>query len=381
MIEEISLEGKRILLIGTAHISQESVELVRQTIEQERPSQVCVELCAARLDAIQNPERWKNMDLIRVVKEGKAPMLIANLVLTAFQKKMGDQLGVKPGAEMIAALEAANQVGAQVILADRTVSTTLKRAWGNLGFVGKFKALWQLLSSILDNPEISVEEIEALKQKDQLSEAIEALAKELPGIKEVLIDERDQYLAQKISAAQGPLVLAVVGAGHVAGIKAWMGKTIDLEKLDQIPPPSPWTQVLKWGLPLFILAMIGYGFTFTEAEVSTEMIKRWVLANGLLSAFGAALAGGHILTILTAFVAAPITSLNPTIAAGWVSGLTEAWIRKPTVEDFENLGQDITTFKGFWRNEITRILLVVVLSNLGSSIGTLIGIPLIASLL
>ncbi|OGG95399.1 MAG: conjugal transfer protein TraB [Candidatus Lambdaproteobacteria bacterium RIFOXYD2_FULL_50_16] len=381
MIEEISLEGKRILLIGTAHISQESVELVRQTIEQERPSQVCVELCSARLDAIQNPERWKNMDLIRVVKEGKAPMLIANLVLTAFQKKMGDQLGVKPGAEMIAALEAANQVGAQVILADRTVSTTLKRAWGNLGFVGKFKALWQLLSSILDNPEISVEEIEALKQKDQLSEAIEALAKELPGIKEVLIDERDQYLAQKISAAQGPLVLAVVGAGHVAGIKAWMGKTIDLEKLDQIPPPSPWTQVLKWGLPLFILAMIGYGFTFTEAEVSTEMIKRWVLANGLLSAFGAALAGGHILTILTAFVAAPITSLNPTIAAGWVSGLTEAWIRKPTVEDFENLGQDITTFKGFWRNEITRILLVVVLSNLGSSIGTLIGIPLIASLL
>ncbi|OGH00112.1 MAG: conjugal transfer protein TraB [Candidatus Lambdaproteobacteria bacterium RIFOXYD1_FULL_56_27] len=381
MIEELQIGEKRFLLLGTAHISQESITEVIQAIEAHRPDSVCVELCQARFDSIKHPDHWKQMDVVRVVKEGKSGLLMANLVLSSFQKKMGDQLGVKPGAEMVAAVEAAEKIGAQVVLADRSVSVTLKRCWGRLGFFEKAKALAHLFSEGLSAPEITPEEIEALKQTDVLSEAISSLAKELPGVKEVLIDERDQYLAAKIKQAPGATVLAVVGAGHLAGILSWMEKEVDLEPLDQLPPPSRWVNLLKYGFPGLVLALFAYGFTFIDSQTSFEMAKRWFLANGILAGLGAALAGGHILTILVAFLAAPFTSLNPAIAAGWVSGLTEAWVRKPKVADFENLPQDITSLKGFWSNEITRILLVVVFSNLGSSLGSLIGIPLLAALL
>lgn len=381
MIEEIRIGDRRFLLLGTAHISQESIAEVVQAIETYKPDSVCVELCQARFDSIKHPDRWKQMDVVRVVKEGKSGLLMANLVLSSFQKKMGDQLGVKPGAEMVAAVDAAERIGAQVVLADRSVSITLKRCWARLGWFEKSKALAHLLSEGLASPEITAEEIESLKQTDVLSEAIGSLAKELPGVKEVLIDERDRYLAGKIQGAPGQTVLAVVGAGHLAGILSWMEKEVELEPLDRLPPPSPWVNVLKYGFPALVLALFAYGFTFIDGQTSWEMAKRWFLANGILAGLGAALAGGHILTILVAFVAAPFTSLNPAIAAGWVSGLTEAWVRKPKVADFENLPQDITSLKGFWSNEITRILLVVVLSNLGSSLGSLIGIPLLAALL
>ncbi|MDT8447008.1 MAG: TraB/GumN family protein [bacterium] len=381
MIEELSLDGRRIILLGTAHISAQSIEDVRQAITEYQPDQVCVELCVHRYDAIKNAEHWQRMDIVRVIKEGKAPLLLANLMLTAFQKKMGDQLGVRPGAEMVAAIEAAEAIGAKVVLADRAVTTTLKRAWGALGFFEKLKALMHLIGGSLNSQEVSEAEIEELKNTDVLTEAIESMAAELPGIKTVLIDERDRYLAQKIRSAEGPTVLAVVGAGHLPGIQRQITEEHDLEPLRVIPKPSPWVNIIKFGMPLIIIAMIVYGFAQADAQVSWEMIKRWVLANGLLSGLGALIAGGHPLTVLTAFVAAPITSLNPTIAAGWVSGLTEAWLRKPTVQDFENLGQDITSLAGFRRNEITRILLVVILSNVGSALGTFLGIPLLASLL
>jgi len=381
MIEEINLPNKKVYLLGTAHISAESIKEVREAVTAYQPDAVCVELCAGRFESIKNPDRWKEMDIVQVVKQGKAPLLLANLALSAFQKRMGDQLGVKPGAEMAAAVEAAEEIGAEVVLADRDVTITLKRTWGRLGFVEKMKALVQLIGSTFEGGDVSEKEIEDLKQTDVLNESIETMAKHMPVVKEVLIDERDQYLAQKIQSSEGEVVLAVVGAGHMPGIKRWITETVDLEPLTVIPPPSGVVKTLKYLIPLGILAMIGYGFTFASGEVSYEMLKRWVLVNGILSALGAAIARGHILTVMVAFVAAPITSLNPTIAAGWVSGLTEAWVRKPKVSDFETLGEDITTVKGFWSNEITRILLVVLLSNLGSMIGTMVGIPLLASLL
>ncbi len=233
----------------------------------------------------------------------------------------------------------------------------------------------------LDEEEITQEEVENLKEKDMLTEAIDALAKEMPEIKEVLIDERDKYLAQKIREAEGNHVVAVVGAGHLAGILKHIQQETDLVPLSQVPQPGPWANILKWGIPVSILAIIAYGFTFMGGDVSLEMIKRWVLACGTLAALGALVAGGHGLTVASAFVAAPFTTLHPAIAAGWVAGLVEAYVRKPKVEDFENLANDITSFAGFRKNEITKILLVVVLSNVGSSLGTLVGIPWISSML
>lgn len=381
MKKEFTLDDKRFILIGTAHISRESIQEVAETIYDVKPDAVCVELCANRYESIRKSDHWKNMDIVKVVREGKAPMLMMNLILSAFQKRMGDKLGVKPGAEMVKAIEVAEETGSRIVLADRDVTITFKRAWGNLSIWGKLKLIGQIIMSLFENPDISEDEVEHLKEGDMLTEAIELMAKELPGIKTVLIDERDRFQASRILAAEGETIVAVVGAGHVPGIVRYMQAPVETESLETVPPPGKTGKILKWGIPIGILAIIGYGFFGMDTDVSLEMIKRWVLANGILSAAGALLAGGHLLTVLAAFVAAPVTSLNPTIAAGWVSGLTEAWIRKPKVEDFENLAQDITSLRGFRSNDITRILLVVVLSNLGSSVGTFIGIPLITSLL
>ncbi|MDH5561958.1 MAG: TraB/GumN family protein [Deltaproteobacteria bacterium] len=381
MRKDIQLGDKKIILIGTAHISKESILEVEQIIQDEKPDSVCVELCASRYESIKNADHWKNMDIVKVIRQGKASLLMVNLILSAFQKKMGDKLGVRPGAEMLAALDQSSKVGAKEVLVDRDVGITLKRAWGGLTLWEKVKLLGQLIGSGFESPEISSEEIESLKEKDFLSEALNSLGEEMPGIKRVIIDERDRYMATKILRAEGNKVVAVLGAGHLPGITAFIGQSAVLEELETIPKPKLIWKLIKWGLPLAIIGVIVYGFLGMESNVSMEMIKRWVLANGILAAIGALLAGGHILTVISAFIAAPITSLNPAIAAGWVSGLTEAWLRKPKVEDFENLPEDIKSFKGFRRNEITKILMVVVFSNVGSSLGTFIGIPLIASLL
>lgn len=381
MIEELQIANKKVFLIGTAHVSQESVNEVVDKIQEIKPDTVCVELCASRYESIKNANHWKNMDIVKVIKQGRAPMLMMNLVLSAFQRKMGDKLGVKPGAEMIAALNAAEEVGAEKGLIDRDISITFRRVWGKLSFWEKIKLFGQILFSVFESPDISEDDVEQLKEGDMLTEAIDMMARELPSVKSVLIDERDQYQAAKIAETEGDTIVAVVGAGHVAGIKAHLDKKIDTAKLEVVPPKGKLGKILKWSIPIVIILIIAYGFFAMDTAVSLEMIKRWILANGILSAVGAAIAGGHIVTILVAFVAAPLTSLNPTIAAGWVSGLTEAWIRKPTVEDFESLATDITSFKGFRKNEITKILLVVILSNVGSSIGTFIGIPLLATLL
>ena len=381
MRKEISINGKRYIIIGTAHISKESIEEVSEAIHELKPDSVCVGLSEGRYESIRKPDHWKNMDIVKVVREGKAPMLMMNLILSAFQKKMGDKLGVKPGAEMVKAIQVAEETGSNIVLADRDVTITFKRAWGILSFWEKIKLVGQIFMSVFESPDISEDDVENLKEGDMLTEAIDMMAKELPGIKSVLIDERDQFQAARILEAEGETVVAVVGAGHVPGIVMHMENPGDISDLEAIPPPGKLGRFLKWGIPIGILAIIAYGFFGMDTDVSLEMIKRWILANGILSAVGALLAGGHMLTVAVAFVAAPITSLNPTIAAGWVSGLTEAWIRKPKVEDFENLAQDITSIRGFRKNEITRILLVVVFSNLGSGIGTFIGIPLITSLL
>ena len=380
-VHEILLDGKKILLIGTAHISQSSVDEVNTVINQVNPDTVCIELCSSRYQAMLAKDQWKNMDIFKVIREGKSFLLFANLIMTAFQKRLGSRLGVKPGSEMFEAANVAEKLNSELVLADRDVKITLQRTWRGMKFWGKMKVLGQLLASLFIREEISKEEIEKLKESDALSEAMKMLAEQSPEMKRILIDERDQYMAEKIRQSMGKLVVAVVGAGHVKGLTAELENKHNLAELESVPPTGKAVAWLKWGIPALIIALIVYGFFTVDTDVSIEMIQRWFLINGTLSALGTAAAFGHPITIATAFVAAPFTSLNPTIAAGWVAGLVEALLRKPQVRDFENLADDITHLRGFWQNNITRILLVVIFANLGSAIGTFAGGFAIATLL
>ena len=380
-VHEIILDGKKILLIGTAHISQSSVDEVNTVINQVKPDTVCIELCSSRYQAMLAKDQWKNMDIFKVIREGKSFLLFANLIMTAFQKRLGSKIGVKPGSEMFEAANVAEKLGSELVLADRDVKITLQRTWRGMRFWGKMKVLGQLLASLFIREEISKEEIEKLKESDALSEAMKMLAEQSPEMKRILIDERDQYMAEKIRQSMGKIVVAVVGAGHVKGLTAELENKHNLAELESVPPTGKAVAWLKWGIPALIIALIVYGFFTVDTDVSIEMIQRWVLINGTFSALGTAAAFGHPITIVVAFIAAPFTSLNPTIAAGWVAGLVEALLRKPQVRDFENLADDITHLKGFWQNNITRILLVVIFANLGSAIGTFAGGFAIATLL
>ncbi|MGB0484610.1 MAG: TraB/GumN family protein [bacterium] len=380
-VHEIEHEGKRIVLVGTAHISRESVEEVSRVIEQEQPDAVCIELCAARYEALRYGDRWKEMDLFKVIRQGKAMLLLANLLMSAFQRRLGAQLGVEPGAEMVEAARVAEDLEAKIVLADRDVRVTLQRTWRRLSFWRKWKLSGQLMGSMFVDDPIQQEDIERMKQSDVLTDALETLASQAPEMKETLIDERDQYLAEKIRQTDSPKIVAVVGAGHVPGIKRELTKEHDLDELERVPPPGSLGTILKWGIPALIIGLIVYGFTMADTSVSWEMIERWFWINGSLAALGSALAFAHPLTIGSAFIAAPFTSLNPAVAAGWVAGLVEVLLRRPQVRDFEGLMTDVQEFKGFWRNKITRVLLVVVFANLGSTIGTITGGFAIASLL
>ena len=380
-VHEILLDGKKILLIGTAHISQSSVDEVNSVINQVNPDTVCIDLCSSRYQAMLAKDQWKNMDIFKVIREGKSFLLFANLIMTAFQKRLGSRLGVKPGSEMFEAANVAEKLNSELVLADRDVKITLQRTWRGMRFWGKMKVLGQLLASLFIREEISKEEIEKLKESDALSEAMKMLAEQSPEMKRILIDERDQYMAEKIRQSMGKLVVAVVGAGHVKGLTAELENKHNLAELESVPPTCKAVTWLKWGIPALIIALIVYGFFTVDTDVSIEMIQRWFLINGTLSALGTAAAFGHPITIAVAFIAAPFTSLNPTIAAGWVAGLVEALLRKHQVRDFENLADDITHLRGFWQNNITRILLVVIFANLGSAIGTFAGGFAIATLL
>ena len=364
-------DGKEILLIGTAHVSKDSAREVKELIEQEKPDSVCVELCLARYNSINDPNKWKNMDIITIIKQKKALLLLANLILSSFQKRLAQQLGINPGQEMIQAISSAKEINAHLILVDRDIQVTFTRVWKKLSLWGKIRILFMLIFSMFSKEKISEEEIERLKSEDILTAALSELARSFPRLKNTLIDERDQYLAEKIKLAPGNKIIAIVGAGHIPGIKKEIDKEHDLIALIKIPSTSNYLKVLVWGIPLAIIAIIASTFTYSH-PAGFEQITQWFLWNGSLSALGALIAMAHPLSILTAFVAAPFSSLNPLLAAGWFAGIAEALIRRPRVEDFEQLG-NITTLKDFFHNRVTKILLVVALANLGSMAGTFIG--------
>lgn len=374
-------DGRKIYLVGTAHVSARSAELVETVLRQVQPDSVAVELCRPRYQALLNPEQWKQTDIVQVIKQGKAYLLLAQLLLSGFQKKIGNKLGVKPGAEMLKAVEVADELGAETVLADREVSITLRRTWSNLGFWAGLKLVGSLIFEGLlgESQELGEEEIERLKTADVLEEAMQEFAQAMPQVRESLIDERDKYLACKIAGAPGEKVVAVVGAGHVPGITRYLGSEIDLSALEEIPPPSPWGKIIGWGIPLAIIAIIIYGLTTAGTEVGTQMLVDWLWVNAAFGGLGSLMALAHPLTILIAFLVSPFTSANPMIAAGWVAGLVEATIRKPRVEDFDDLSAQPLTFKLFYQNRVTRVLLVMFMTNLMGGLGTFLSGGLIAS--
>ena len=364
-------DGREIYVVGTAHVSAKSAELVEEVVREVKPDSVAVELCQPRYRALKNPEEWKNTNIVQVIKQGKTFLLLAQLLLSGFQKKIGKKLGVKPGAEMLKAVELAEELGAETVLADREVSITLRRTWGNLGFWGGLKLLATLIAeSFAPAQDLSESEIERLKTADVLEEAMQEFAQAMPKVRESLIDERDKYLACKINGAPGDKIVAVVGAGHVPGITRYLDEQIDLGPLETVPPPSIWGKIIGWGLPLTIIGLIIYGMLTAGTEVGTQMLMDWIVINAVAGALGSLLALAHPVTILVSLLVSPFTSANPAIAAGWVAGLLEATLRKPRVEDFEMLSEEPMSLKLVYKNRVTRVLLVVILTNLMGGLGT-----------
>jgi pheromone shutdown-related protein TraB len=383
-VTEISRGGKSIFLVGTAHVSRKSVDLVKKVIETEKPDVVAVELDSQRYDSLLNKKLWDETEIHKVIKDRKTYLFLLQLLLTNFQRKIGDELGVKPGSEMLEAVELAREKGIEIALVDRDIRITLKRAFKEMGLKEKSKLFYGVFSSFLEKEEINEELLEKLKNKDVMTEMMEGLSKEIPSIKKVLIDERDRYIAKKIIGLKSEKIVAVVGAGHVKGIKEIIESETytfgGIKELEEIPESGNGLKYAGYLIPVIFLAMVGWGFHSNGAELTIEMLKRWFLINGALSALGAALALGHPFSIAVAFLAAPFTSLNPTLAAGWFAGLTEAWIRKPRVKDFDSLFK-LDRIRDYWGNGVTRILLVIAFANIGSSVGTFIALPYLATLL
>ncbi len=371
-ITRLQYDDKEIILIGTAHVSRKSAEQVQAVIESEQPDSVCIELDRQRYQSIVDGQKWKETDIFRIIREKKATLLLMNLVISSFQRRIAKQFGVIPGQEMLQGITSAKEVGAQLVLADRDIQVTFQRVWHRIGFFGKLRLMMQILLSLFGGEDITEEDMEKLKSKDMLSAMLDEFTESFPHLKIPLIDERDQYLSQKIKTAPGQKIVAVLGAAHVPGISQEIYRDHDLRALSVIPKKSSWPRLIPWVIPAVILGIIIYTF-FLNFDVGIQQSISWILWNGSFSALGAALAWGHPLTIISAFLAAPLSSMNPFLAAGWVSGLVEALVRRPNVEHFENLADDITSLKGFWRNKVTRVLLVVVLTNVGSTIGTFIG--------
>jgi pheromone shutdown-related protein TraB len=383
MITHISCNGKTIILIGTAHVSRQSAQLVEDTIHAQLPDTVCVELCQTRLASLKDADRWRNMDIVKVIKEKKALLLFINLLLASFQKKMADKFNIKPGQEMINAIAAAEKINAIVIPADREIQITLSRVWRGMGMWEKLKLMASLMFSFGASEDIKEEDIEQMKQEDILQTLLADVKKAHPIIEKSLIDERDQFLAEKIRSAPGEKILAVVGAAHAPGIKRYLAgnEPIDLDDLNTVPPPGNTGKILKWAIPAAILLLFAAGFLMEGKHAGADMIWIWIAANGIFAGIGALIALAHPLTIISSIIAAQLTSLNPMIAAGWVAGLVEAFSRKPKVKDLEDIPKDIVSIKGFWHNSVTRILLVVIFTNLGSAIGTWTAVPLMLKLI
>jgi pheromone shutdown-related protein TraB len=373
----IRVGEKEIFLVGTAHISQASVDTVIRAIDELQPDTVCVELDAQRYQSLINQTGWESLNLKDVIRKGQMPFLLANLALSSYQKRMGLQTGVKPGAELAAAAHAAVEKGLGMELVDRNIRTTLLRVWRKTGLWNKMKVMAALFGSLFEKQELGEAELARLRESDTLSSMLEEMGELLPSVKQILVDERDTYMAYHIKNAPGSRILAVIGAAHQPGIERQLQRDITPEtiaEISEVPPKSRLSRVIPWLIPGIVIALFIGGFFFGNREQFADAAIAWILANGVLSAIGALLAWGHPVTVLSAFLAAPITSLNPTIGAGFVTGLVQALVAAPTVRDMELVGEDLVTIRGWWNNRLARVMLVFLFSSIGSAAGTFIAL-------
>lgn len=377
-VDILTFGERTFYLVGTAHVSKASAELAEEVIAGVRPDSVAVELCEPRFRSLNEPERWKNTDIFTVIKAGNTHVLVAQLILAAFQKKLGDRLNIRPGEEMMRAVRAADGTGSKVVLADREIKTTLKRTWAALGFWSMMKIVHALLSGLLTEKTLSAEEIEKVKSQENLDSVLKEFSAVFPKIKEALISERDRYMASKIFAAPGNIVVAVVGAGHIPGIKQFLGTEIDLAPLEQLPPPGAIARGIKWLIPVAVISLFAAAIMSGDSSQGVEMAQAWFWVTGVSAALGCLVTLAHPLTVICTFISAPFTSLNPFMRPGWIGGLVEALIRKPKVSDLEGVTRDITSIRGVWRNGVSRILLLVLLTNLFGLIGALYGVKALA---
>ncbi len=383
-VVRVERNGREFVLVGTAHISQESVDAVREVIRHEDPDRVCVELDEERYRALRREQKFEDLDLLQVIKEGKLTFLLARLALTAFQKRMGDSTGVTPGAEMAAAADTAEEMGVPVVLADRNIRTTLLRAWRLTPWYRRAELAAMLFLSLFQTEEVSEQDLSDLKQGDMISEILDELADVMPELKEVLVDERDLYMAKSIQDTPGDKVVAIVGAAHREGIARWLEHDIDpdiVEPIDVVPEKSTLSELIPWILPAIVIGLFAYGFMYGDTQQLQTAATAWVLANGILSAVGAIAALAHPVTVIVAFVAAPLTSLNPTIGAGMVTAFTQTVVAAPKVRDLHTIGEDLTEWTGWWTNRVGRVLLVFIFSSAGSAIGTFLAFGWLKNLL
>lgn len=374
-VSRVEANGREFIVVGTAHISRESADLVREVIESEHPDAVCIELDPDRYRALSERDRFESLDLKQVIRNKQLSTLILNLILASYQKQLGVQLGVMPGTELLEAAHVAEQLGLPISLCDRDVRITLRRAWGSLSLWRKILLLGEFIQVLFERPELNEDDLRELRQQDVISKVMQELGQAFPTLKTVLIDERDSYLAQKVIETSGRKLVAVVGAGHVDGIRKALteGRPVDLEALSEMPPISPLWKVFGWGIPVLILGSIAFIGWQKGPAAAGENALFWFFANGIPSLVGAVLAFAHPVTALTAFVAAPFTSLTPLIGAGYVAAFAQTYFRPPFVRELRTVSADLSSPLQWWRNRLLRIFLVFLLTTLGSALGTFVG--------
>ena len=371
-IKIINYKDKTIHIIPTAHVSIISANEVKEVIESLKPDSVCIELDPDRYESLQNPNKWLETDIFEIVKKNKAGYMMANLLLSSYQKRIAKQLNIKAGQEMLQAIESAKETNSEIVLVDRSIQTTFTRIYRKSTFINKMKLIISIFSMIFDDSTLEENDIESLKQSEALENALNQLSKEFPDLTRVLINERDQVLSYKIKNAPGKVIVAVLGAAHVPGVLKEIENDVDINELESLPPKSKTGTYIGYSISALFIGLIIYTLFKTPIQGMNQIIT-WITWSGGLAALGTILALGHPLSILTAFLAAPFTALHPLLASGWFAGLVEALVRKPKVKDFENITEDVNSISGLYKNRITRILLVVILANLFTSIGTLIG--------
>lgn len=382
-LERVVRDDIEYVVLGTAHVSPASVAAVKTIIDTERFDAIAVELCPSRAASMRDPEAFRQMDLFQVIRQGKTGLVAASLILSSFQKRLADQYGIEPGAEMLAAMDGAEAQHRPLWLVDRTVSTTLRRAWHNVGWWQRMGLAGGLLGSVFDRSEVPQQDIEQLKQRDLLEGAFSEFASQSEPLYRSLIAERDSYMAARLRAEAASLpprddgvrrkVLVVIGAGHLQGlvrqIREQQQPPVELcRQLDETPAPARWPKWLALGLVLAIFATIGYAF-YRNPSLGTHALEQWILLTGGLAAAGAIMAGGHPLSVVAAFVAAPLKPFRPGIPSGAVSAMVEAALRRPRVADFDTLRDDISHWRGWWKNRVARVLLNFFLVCFGTIAG------------